>query len=109
VALGASFLRRFPLGDCEVRRDWLPDMPENNPYACVAMGVPGKLRIIYTPFSWDIPPIQNLEPDVTYAARFFNTRSGEVIDLGEATPENGTWKPPLTPEVHDWLVALEAR
>jgi hypothetical protein len=83
---------------------------DTNAYALRAVGVPGKLRVIYIPHCWDPPAIRDLETDVAYEACYFDPCTGADVPLGPVTPDaDGAWKPPFPPEVHDWLLVLEAR
>jgi uncharacterized protein DUF4038/uncharacterized protein DUF5060/collagenase-like protein with putative collagen-binding domain len=111
VALGGTFMRRFPWREFEPHPEWVEPAPDpTNAYSTAATGIPGKLRIIYVPMLWDPPTIQALEPEVRYHAYYFNPCTGEQEAIGEVQPNDDcTWTPPETPSaVHDWLIVLEA-
>lgn len=110
IGLGGAFMQRFPWWKLERHPEWLdPPGNEQNPYACIATGIPGALRIVYVPMLWDPPVVRHLERDVSYRAYYFDPCTGVQIGLGEVTPnENGDWSPSLPPEVHDWLLVLHS-
>ncbi len=111
IGIGGAFLRRFPWWELERHPEWVDPAPkEGDPYACVATGIPGRLRIIYVPNLWNPPTVKAIEPDAHYRAYYFDPCTGEEIDLGEVAPDaDGEWQPPLSPEVHDWLLVLRTR
>ncbi len=109
VGLGGQFMQRFPWWELQYRRDWVSDeAPEDDPYGAVAVGIPGKLRIVYMPMCWDPCPIIGIEADITYEAYYFDPCTGEHVDIGrvEASDE-GAWTAPIPPECHDWLLVME--
>jgi hypothetical protein len=56
---------------------------------------------------WDPPLVKDIEPDVKYHAYYFDPCTGVETTIGEVTPDaTGQWRPPLPPEVHDWLLVL---
>jgi len=111
LGLGAQFVRSFPWWQWERHPEWTaPAARPNDPYGTIAVGIPRQLRLYYAPLAWNAPEVKALEADVAYTAWYFNPRSGGRIDLGPAKPDaEGNWNPPLPPEVHDWLLVLEAR
>ncbi|HNR36011.1 MAG TPA: DUF4038 domain-containing protein [Candidatus Hydrogenedentes bacterium] len=110
AAWGASFMRRFPWWEMERRPEWVePAWKRENPYTCTAAGIPGKLRVIYTPMAWDPPLVKGLEPGVAYRAYYADPCTGTDHPIGDVTPDaEGNWRPPIPPEVHDWLLVLTA-
>jgi hypothetical protein len=73
------------------------------------VGIPRRLRIVYVPMLWDPPLVKSIESDVKYGAYYFDPCSGAENSLGEVVPDAaGQWRPPLPPEVHDWLLILRA-
>ena len=110
IGLGGGLIRRFPWWELRPQPDWL-DAPskENDAYGCVAVGIPGKLRIVYMPLCWDPPAVKHIEPDVRYDAYYFDPCTGNETDLGNVSADaEGNWTPPIPPECHDWLLVLEA-
>jgi len=80
-------------------------------YRAYCAGVPKECRVVYMPmryYHWDGPLVRELEPDVTYRARYVDTETGDAHDLGEVTRgTDGTWKAPTLPTLHDWVLVLE--
>ncbi len=111
MGLGGAFMKRFPWWELKRHAEWLDESDkENDPYGLVAVGIPGQLRIAYSPMCWNAPTIKEIEPDVTYRAYYFDPVAGEQIELGQAAPDkDGTWTPPFPPEGHDWLLVMDAR
>ncbi|MCP4643192.1 MAG: DUF4038 domain-containing protein [bacterium] len=109
VGHGGVLMRQFPWWQLESHPEWVGAEPgDTNAYAPRAVGIPGKLRIVYVPLLWDPPTIRDLEPNAAYTAWYFDPCTGQRTDLGPVTPDaDGTWTPPLPPEVHDWVVVLE--
>ncbi len=111
TGLGGGFMRRFPWWKLERHPEWVqPECDPSKPYSCTAAGIPGKLRIIYSPLMWDPPKICALEKDCSYRAYFFDPLNGIDVPIGKVNPnQDGEWRPPEHPgEVHDWLVVVEA-
>ncbi len=110
VGLGAQLWRRFPFWEFERHPEWLvPDTSQAAWNASTAVGIPGRVRVVYLPFNWEPPLIAKLEPGVVYKAWYWDTRTGDVTELGEAEGDaEGNWKPPKAPCVHDWVLVLEA-
>ncbi len=111
VALGGSFMARFPWWQCESHPEWVDLAPEaDNAYTTIATGIPGKLRIIYVPMLWNSPTIQAIEPGLKYEAYYFDPCTGEDVPIGPVEPDNeGNWTPDGPEEVHDWLIVMEAK
>lgn len=109
VGFGAALLRRLPWWQLESHPEWIDDSKrENDPYAPVAVGIPGKLRLVYSPHCWNAPRVKQLG-DARYRAAWFDPCTGLETDLGPVQPDaEGAWTPPFPPEVHDWLLILRA-
>ena len=104
-------MRGFPWWQLQSRPDWVKDdLAENDPYRPVAVGIPGKLRIVYIPMCWKPSPISSgIESDVSYEAYYFDPCTGMQVDLGRVEPSpDGQWMPPMPPEGHDWLLVMDA-
>ncbi len=111
MGIGKKFMKIFPWWKLERRPEWVePEYDPSKPYSCIASGIPGKLRILYSPLMWDPPKIRGIEAEQSYRAYFFDPIRGEGIPIGKVKPEaDGSWRAPRHPgEVHDWLVVLEA-
>ena len=110
VGLGGKFFARFPWWEMQHHPDWYDESKkENDPYGPIVAGIPRKLRIAYSPMCWTPPTIKAIEPDVQYSAWYFDPVTGNEIALGPVKPDaEGKWTPPFPPEVHDWIIVLQA-
>jgi hypothetical protein len=73
-----------------------------------AMGIPGKVRIVYVPKPRAIV-VSQLEPGTSYNAFHFNPETGERKPLGAAKPDaDGSWQCESPEPKHDWVLVLEA-
>ena len=109
VGFGATLLRGLPWWQLEPHPEWIDESKrENDPYGPVAVGIPGKLRLVYSPHCWNAPKVKNVT-DAKYRAAWFDPCTGIESDLGPIQPDaEGAWTPPFPPEVHDWLLILRA-
>lgn len=75
-----------------------------------ATGIPGVVRMIYSPRA-DPVELRVLGPHAVYEAKYFDPVSGATTTLGEIhSDENGVWNcPPLPGVNHDWVVILELK
>lgn len=106
VGIGGDFFRQFPWWEFELHPEWI-DKAGDGAYDPVAAGIPGKLRLVYSPHCWNPPRIRELEPDVNYLASWFDPVTGDETPIGPVEPnEERTWTPPYPPEVHDWVLVL---
>lgn len=110
VGIGGRFLARYPWWDLQRQPEWYTEsQKENDPYGPIVVGIPRRLRIAYSPMCWNPPTIKGIEPDVRYTASYFDPVTGAEIALGPVSPDaEGSWTPPFPPEVHDWLIVLNA-
>ncbi len=110
IGLGGRFISRFPWWDLERHPEWVEfEGDPKSPWAIRCMGIPNVLRLVYVPRLWDPPRIKGIEPQVRYAAYYFDPCTGTRHDLGSLSPDpRGAWQPPFPPEVHDWLLIVEA-
>ncbi|HOZ46448.1 MAG TPA: DUF4038 domain-containing protein [Candidatus Hydrogenedentes bacterium] len=110
LGLGAGLLRALPWWGLDRHPEWLGTTEETSkPYAVVAAGIPGEFRLVYVPMCWDPPAIRELEPKRPYRAVYFDPCSGARTDLGEVVADaEGTWRPPIPPECHDWVIVLRS-
>jgi len=102
-------LSQFPWWELEAHPEWMDGADKvSDPYAPVATGIPEKLRIFYLPLCWTPPAVRALEPGLKYQAWYFDPCTGKRHEIGEISGDaDGNWRPPIPPEAHDWLVALE--
>lgn len=111
LPLGARFLEGLPWYECRPMPETLaPQAPDPHAYMNIAMGIPGRLRLVYAPFCWDPPVVHALEADVRYKALYFDPINGDTIKIGPVEPDSqGAWSPPLPPpQCHDWVLLLAA-
>jgi hypothetical protein len=75
-----------------------------------AMGIPGKVRIVYVPKPGAIV-ISQLEPGVRYRASAFDPATGELTKLLLPAPDASGTLTCETPSgtTHDWVLVLDAR
>ena len=109
VALGGRFMRRFPWWALEAHPEWVDaSKNEHDPYGRVAVGIPGKMRIVYIPLCWGAPVVRGVEPDAAYKAYYVDPCTGVQTDLGAVKADaDGHYTAPIPPECHDWLLVLE--
>ena len=111
--LGACkrLLERYAWWQFEPHREWVePHWTKEIYDAPFAAGIPGEVRIVYTPLYWQEPTIKMLEPCSRYRAYMFNQIDGTETDFGEVTPDaNGDWLLPRSkhPFYQDWVFVLE--
>jgi len=103
-------LERYPWWQMRTHNEWVePAWDGREVYRPTAAGIPRELRIIYAPMVWDAPLVKGIEADVEYDALYFDPRSGEEISLGRVKPSaDGTWRAPVPPEMHDWVIVMTA-
>lgn len=109
VGFGGALFRELPWWEMTRHTEWIAAPEDTGPYTPVAAGIAGRLRVIYVPMCWDAPKVLALEHDVNYEATYFDPVNGQRHAIGEVHPTaEGEWQPPLPPEVHDWVLVLEA-
>jgi Protein of unknown function (DUF4038) len=110
LGLAKSLLLRYPWWKFEPHPEWVEPRWNQNDYILpYAAGIPGTVRIIYTPARWDLPQVVGIEHR-KYSAFLFNPVTGKQHDLGRvSSDQNGAWRPPVPPIVQDWVMVLENR
>jgi Protein of unknown function (DUF4038) len=108
LGMGKGLLARYPWWKLEPHPEWVdPHWNKDNYILPYAAGIPGELRIIYTPARWDLPKVVGLGTD-HYHAFLFSPVNGKQHDLGAVSPDDsGAWQPPVPPIVQDWVLVLE--
>ena len=111
LGLGKALLMRYEWWRFEPHPEWAePHWSERDYMQPYATGIPGELRVIYAPASWNLPKLVNLESNVTYQACLFNPSSGKETDLGPIKADDrGKWQPPVPPIVRDWVILLSKK
>ena len=85
-----------------------PRWSAENYQASYAAGIPGDVRVIFTPPSWNPPKVKAIEPGVRYIARFFDPATGAEQVVGEVKADaNGDWQTPIQPTFADWVLVLK--
>ena len=120
MGIGKKMLERFEWWRFERHREWV-EIPERagsatESYAASA-GIPREIRVIYFgQYARMMPPkILGLEPNVTYAARWFDPITGrwmpytDIESIPVEPDHDGTWVVPCPPVMQDWVLVLEAR
>jgi hypothetical protein len=108
LGLAAQFLRDLPWHRMEPQPHWVrPRWSEKDYDRPYAAGIPGELRVIYTPSMWENVSLAGLEPGVAYAVTIFNPSTGATQSLGAARGDaTGEYALPNFPNVRDWLIVL---
>jgi hypothetical protein len=111
VGLGKGLLTRYPWWRFEPHPEWVePHWSKENYMLPYAAGVPGELRVVFTPPIFDPLKIKGLESGVSYRALFFDPRTGENHLIGDVTPDTaGTWRTPILPTFEQWVIVLEKK
>lgn len=109
VGIGAEILRSLPWHQMQPHPEWVkPRWNKNGYHNPSASGIPGKLRVIYTPTLWNPPRLMKLEKGASYRIRLINPSTGEVAQRGTIqADENGQHQLKLFPEQRDWVLILE--
>jgi hypothetical protein len=120
IGIGKKLLENYEWWSFEPHQEWVeagsdnPMIPAEHaplmrPYAA---GIPGKIRMIYTPLHDSYAPLQKvreIEPDVNYLAYYLNPSNGTRHDLGAVKADaDGSWKVPAPPSNRDWVIVLDA-
>jgi hypothetical protein len=51
--------------------------------------------------------LKNLQKNVSYTAKWFNTRNGNYTTITKFETDDGTWKVPDKPDSEDWILLVE--
>jgi hypothetical protein len=108
LGLAKKFLMKFDWSHFEPHPDWVdPHWSKQSYTQPYAGGIPGEVRVIFIPPSWNPPKIKQLERGVNYEALYFDPASGAERPVGRVTPdEAGVWAAPITPSFADWVLVL---
>jgi hypothetical protein len=108
LGLAKTALSRYRWWEFQPHPEWVePHWTKENYMQPYAAGIPGAVRVIYTPARWDLPKLVKLE-NKSYRAKLVSPTNGKEIDLGGFTGgADGTWQPPAPPIVQDWLLIAE--
>jgi hypothetical protein len=111
IGLGKRLLTRYAWWRFEPHPEWVdPHWSKEDYQKPYAAGIPGEVRLIFIPPSWNPPTVKSLEPGVTFRAFYFDPKSGKEHDLGGVTPDStGSWLAPITPTFADWVLVLEKK
>jgi hypothetical protein len=111
IGLGKGLLMRYEWWRFEPHPEWAdPHWSKENYERPYAAGIPGEVRVIFIPPTWNAPSVKSLEPGVSYRAFYFDPKSGKEHDLGGVTPDStGSWPAPITPTFADWVLVLEKK
>ena len=130
IGLAKRLLARYPWWKLEPHPEWVEPgwTKELNdlPFTCgrhdvpLAAGMPGKLRIIYSPMGTGLQRVKGIEKNACYRAKFFDPITGAEKEVGEVKPDaKGNWSLPSLipggiewvkwPIYQDWILVLEAK
>ena len=103
-------LDEFPWWEMETHNEWVdPSWDGEDVQRPTAAGAPGKFRLVYLPRVWDPPLIKGIESGVTYYAFYQDPTNGKRVPIGAVEPDaDGSWRSPIPPEMHDWVLAMKA-
>ncbi|MBL9128131.1 MAG: DUF4038 domain-containing protein [Verrucomicrobiales bacterium] len=106
LGLGKKLLETYPWERFEVHPEWVEK-------DCFAAGIPGRVRFVYQPkrgiYNWKGTIVRGLEPDVEYAAFYFDPATGRRFDQGVIRATSGEYASPRLPSPQDWVLVLESR
>ena len=115
VGLGKKLLTRYRWWKFQTHPEWItPHATLDDPYQPYSAGIPGEVRIIYSPYPlapWlpEMPKINGLEKEVNYQAFFFDPATGTEQQIGKVNPdETGNWTIPMPSLGQDIILVLEA-
>ncbi len=111
IGLGKGLLMRYAWWRFEPHPEWVdPHWSKEDYQKPYAAGIPGEVRVIFIPPSWNPPSVESLEAGVAYRAFYFDPKSGKEHELGGAIPDStGAWPAPITPTFADWVLVLEGK
>ena len=113
LGLARQILQRYDWPAIVPHREWIaPAASDENSIGPYAAGIPEKLRLFYFPepvVPWGAAvTVKKLEPGLRYTAKYLCPLSGAESHLGEVKSDNnGDWRVPLCPVMHDYLLVLE--
>ena len=109
LGLAKKYLAKFEWHRFEPHPEWVePHWTRESYILSYAAGIPGEVRIIFTPPSWNPPKVKNLERGVTYEARFFDPAAGDEHPIGRVAPDTaGDWPTPIQPTFADWVLTIQ--
>jgi Protein of unknown function (DUF4038)/Domain of unknown function (DUF5060) len=108
LGLGKEYLMKFDWKRFQPHPEWVePCWTKQNYIQSYAAGIPGEVRMIFTPPSWNPPKMKQLERGVNYTASFFDPANGVEHPIGRVTPDDsGDWVSPIQPTFADWVLVL---
>ena len=111
IGFSKGLLMRYAWWRFEPHAEWVdPHWSKENYEQAYAAGIPGEVRVIFLPPTWNAPTVKSLEAGVSYRAIYFDPTSGKQQDLGDVAPDStGAWPAPITPTFADWVLVLEKK
>ncbi len=108
VAMGKRILERYQWWNFESHPEWVePHWSEDDYFQPYCAGIPGKVRMIYSPSHRKFK-VKSLDPEGDYSATYINPKTGKPSPLGSVQPhEDGSWEAPDPPIYQDWVLVLE--
>jgi hypothetical protein len=116
LGISKGFIEKYPWWLFESHPEWVePHWSSDNYFGAYAVGLPGIIRCIFWPSTFQSGTIKAIEKDVDYHAQLFNPVNGSILDLGTVVPdENGDWYLPIgegnwhvMPVFQDWVLIME--
>ena len=109
MGVGRTLLDRYKWWKFEPHPEWVdPHWSKQNYNGSYAAGVPGEVRVIFTPPNWNAPKVKAIEAGVAYKASYLDPASGARHEVGAVMADaTGDWQAPLQPTFADWVLVLE--
>jgi hypothetical protein len=109
LGMAKALLARYSWWKMQPHPEWIePGWSTENYTQPYSAGISGELRVFYFPKTGRINhKIKNLEPGVSYRARWWNPASGKETELGPVTSTAGEWQPPPPLIFQDYVLIME--
>jgi hypothetical protein len=109
LGMARSLLAKYSWWRMEPHPEWIePHWSKENFMQPYAAGIPGTLRIMYFPKTVRVDhKIKQLEPGVSYHARWWNPVSGRDTDIETVSGRAGEWQPPPPAIFQDYVLVME--
>ena len=111
LSLGKKLLERFEWWRFEPHHEWVePRWSEKDYFLPYAAGIPGELRVIYTPLTGGPLCFKAFETGSVWQGLLWDPITGKEYDLGEITPDaQGDWAYTRPPIFQDWVFVFQRR
>jgi len=110
LGIAKRLFERYRWWEFEPRPEWVePHASEDNCFLPYAAGIPGVVRVFYSPRPRADLKVTGIEDGARYHAFWLDPRTGKEYDLGIVEPnEQHTWSPPgRAPLFQDMVLVME--